>query len=345
MFSLSSSPDVLPPAPSSASGRGRGVFLFLVDFIGLLLVLLFLIGLFGVLGKYFLTFSTFTTLANEIPSLTIVATGMTFVLIIAGIDLSVGSVLALGGAMLGLALIDFKWPLWAGVALCVAVSLLCGLFNGLISVRWAIPSFIVTLGMLEVARGFASLATKSEAKYIGASISGLGDPLPIRLGEAFPVLRISPAFFVALAVVILGQVTLSLTRFGRYARATGSNESTARLCGISTGRVKVAVFVLSGFLTGLAALFECARLATADPNAGNGMELKAIAAAVIGGTSLMGGRGSIINTFLGVLIIAVLQTGLNQLSAPEPVKRLVTGLVIVLAVIADSYRSRLMRKG
>jgi ribose transport system permease protein len=336
MFSLFSPPEV-SPAPPSVSGQGRGALLPLLDFVGLLLVLLFLVGLFGTLGKYFLTFNTFKTLANEIPSLTIVATGMTFVLIIAGIDLSVGSVLALGGAMLGLTMVDHQGPLWMGAALCLFVTTLCGLFNGLVSVRWTIPSFIVTLGMLEVARGFASLVTKSETKYIGASVTGLGDPLP--------GIELSPAFFAALAVVILGQLTLSLTRFGRYARATGSNEPTARLCGISTGRVKVAVFALSGFLTGLASLFYCSRLASADPNAGVGLELSAIAAAVIGGTSLMGGRGSVVNTFLGVLIIATLQTGLNQLSAPEPVKRLVTGLVIVLAVIADSYRSRLMRKG
>ncbi len=335
MSPLSSSPESSRPAPPS--GRGRSVFLFLIDFVGLLLVLLVLIGFFSFKSEHFWSFRTFSTLANEIPSLTIVATGMTFVLIIAGIDLSVGSVLALGGAMIGLALVNLQWPLWAGAALCLAVTALCGLFNGLISVRWTIPSFIVTLGMLEVARGSAYLATQSQTKYIGASIVSLGDPLP---GVGF-----SPGFFAALAVVILGQLTLSLTRFGRYARATGSNEPTARLCGISTGRVKVAVFALSGGLTGLASLFYCSRLASADPNAGIGLELSAIAAAVIGGTSLMGGRGSVVNTFLGVLIIATLQTGLNQLSAPESVKRLVTGLVIVLAVIADSYRSRLMRKG
>jgi ribose transport system permease protein len=134
---------------------------------------------------------------------------------------------------------------------------------------------------MDVEVGAVASGTKSETS--NRLRDGLGDPLP--------GIELSPAFFAALAVVILGQLALSLTRFGRYARATGSNEPTARLCGIATGRVKVAVFALSGFLTGLASLFYCSRLASADPNAGVGLELSAIAAAGIGGTSRMGGRG------------------------------------------------------
>jgi ribose transport system permease protein len=141
-------------------------------------------------------------------------------------------------------------------------------------------------------------------------------------------------------VVVVGQLILTGTVFGRYMIAIGSNEEAARLCGIDPRPIKIAVFIIGGALSGVAAIAYCARLASVDPNAGSGFELEAIAAVVIGGTSLMGGRGSVINSLFGVLVISVLETGLAQLGAQEPVKRLVTGGVIVAAVIVDFYRTR-----
>lgn len=300
---------------------------------GLLAVLAALIALFSVLSEHFFTLRTFTTLANQIPDLTVIAVGMTFVLIIAGIDLSVGSVLAFSGSALGVAIVDWHWSLWPSVGLCLIAGLACGLANGLVTVRWSIPSFIVTLGMLEIARGGAYLFTNSQTKYIGSPIEGLGTPIS--------GIGLSPSFFVALSVVVIGQVVLSHTVFGRYALAIGGNEEAARLSGIDPRPIKVAILGLSGLLAGLGAVFHCSRLVSANPNAGIGMELSAIAAVVIGGTSLMGGRGSVINSFLGVLIIAVLQLGLAQVGATEPTKRIITGLVIVVAVVVDAQRHRL----
>src|SRR5262249_1105621 len=145
----------------------------------------------------------------------------------------------------------------------------------------------------------------------------------------------------AACLVLAGQVILTQTVFGRQLIAIGSNEQAVRLAGISPRPAKIAVFMLVGLLTGLGAVFYTSRLGSSDPNAGVGLELSAIAAVVIGGTSLMGGRGSVLSSFLGVLIIATLQTGLAQVGASEPIKRVVTGLVIVLAVVLDAWRHHL----
>ena len=289
--------------------------------------------LFGLLSENFLTLGTLNALANRVPALTVVAAGMTLVLIIGGIDLSVGSALGLGGAVLGVAVVDWHWPVWAASLLCVSVGSVTGCLNGLISFGLGIPSFIVTLGMLEIARGLAYLTTQSQTKYIGAPVEFLS--------KAISGLGCSAAFFIALTVVALGQVLLSQTVFGRKLIAIGTNEEAVRLAGIEPRWPKVAVFALLGSLTGLGALFYTSRLGSSDPNAGIGLELAAIAAVVIGGTSLMGGRGSVVNSFFGVLIIATLESGLAQIGASEPIKRVVTGLVIVLAVILDAWRHRL----
>jgi ribose transport system permease protein len=305
----------------------------LAEYVGMLAALALLVALFSTLSSHFLTRITFTTLANQIPALTVIAVGMTLVLIVAGIDLSVGSVMALAAAVLGVAVAEWQAPFGVAVFLCLGVGFLAGLFNGIVSVHWAIPSFIVTLGMLEIARGGAYLVTGSRSVFVGAAIGGLGTPLR--------GVGLSPAFILAVVVVVAGQVLLSRTVFGRYLVAIGTNPEAVRLSGIDPRPVLVTVFALSGLLAGLGGLFHVAYLESADPNAGIGLELAAIAAVVIGGTSLMGGRGSVVSSFLGVLIIAVLQTGLAQIGATEPTKRIVTGAVIVAAVILDAYRYRL----
>ena len=149
-----------------------------------------------------------------------------------------------------------------------------------------------------------------------------------------------PALFAAVIVVLIGQLVLSRTVFGRYAIAVGTNEEAVRLSGIDVARIKLLTFGASGLLAGLGGLFHVGYLQSADPNAGIGLELSAIAAVVIGGTSLSGGKGSVVNTLIGVLIITILQTGLAQIGASEPSKRVITGLVIIAAVIIDVYRNR-----
>ncbi len=293
--------------------------------------------LFGALSHNFLSTGTLSVLANSIPGLTVIAAGMTFVLIIGGIDLSVGSLMGLSGAALGVMMADWNWPFWGAVMACLGVGLAGGLFNGIITVRLKIPSFIVTLGMLEIARGLAYLVTNSQTKYIGTAVEGLATPL---WG-----IGVSSAFVIALLVIVAGQVALSRTLFGRYLVAIGANEQAVRLAGVNPEWAKIAVFALLGLLSGLAGVFYTSRLGSADPNAGVGLELSAIAAVVIGGTSLMGGRGSVINSFFGVLIIATLQAGLAQVGASEPVKRITTGAVIIIAVLLDAWRHRIAGRG
>lgn len=307
----------------------------LADYGGLAAALVLLVALFSLLTDHFFTAVTFTTLANQIPALTVVAVGMTLVLIASGIDLSVGSVLALGAALMAVARTEWHWPVSLAAGLSIAIGALAGLFNGVVTVRWAAPSFIVTLGMLEVARGAAYLVTDSRSVFVGAALGSVGVPLP--------VIGVSPAFLIAALVVAAGQLLLSRTVFGRHLVAIGTNAEAVRLSGIDPRPITVAVFVLSGALAGLGGVFHLAYLESADPNSGLGLELSAIAAVVIGGTSLMGGRGSVVSSFFGVLIIAVLQAGLAQVGASEPVKRVVTGAVIVAAVVLDVYRGALSR--
>ena len=305
--------------------RNRG------ELVGLAFVLASLVVAFSLATDRFFSTATFRTIANQVPEAVIVAVGLTFVLVIAGIDLSVGSVLALASAVLGMAMLRSGAGLLAGSLLAVLTGLACGAVNGVLTVRFAIPSFIVTLGMLEIARGATYLVTRSQTQYVGARVEGLADDF--MLGLSLP-------FLASVGLVVLGQFVLSRTVFGRYAAAIGTNEEAVRLAGIDPRPVKVAVFMLAGALAGIAGIVYTARLGAADPNAGIGFELQAIAAVVVGGTSLMGGRGSVVGSFLGVLIIAVLGSGLAQAGAQEPTKRLVTGAVIVAAVVADALRRR-----
>lgn len=308
------------------------VFRLLVNYAGLLLVLLGMVVFFSFSSEYFFSIRTLHIIANQVPELTVIAVGMTFVLIIAGIDLSVGSVMALSGMLISIAMVDWQVSFPLAVGLGMLAGLGCGIINGLITVTWAIPSFIVTLGMLEMARGAAFLVTDSRTKYIGAGVDAISSPW---------LWGVSPAFIIALAVVIGAQIILSYTVFGRYMIGIGTNEEAMRLTGINPKPTKVAVFSIAGLLCALGAVFHISKLEAADPNAGAGLELQAIAAVVIGGTSLMGGRGSVITTFIGVLIISILEAGLAQVGASEPTKRFITGLVIIVAVVFDIYRNRL----
>jgi ribose transport system permease protein len=313
--------------PKTPAWRG-----LLLQYAGLLSALLLLIVAFSLKTDHFLSITTLRTISNQIPDSVMLAVGMTLVMIVGGIDLSVGSVMALSGAFLGVCLAEWHWPFAPALAACLLTGLLCGLVNGLITTHWKLPSFIVTLGMLEVARGAAYLMTNSQTMYIGAAVERLG---------AVSLFGLSAPFACAIVVVILTQFALTQMVWGRYALAVGANEDAALYSGVNPRPIKVAVFGLSGLLAACAAVLQCARLSSADPNAGAGAELQAIAACVIGGASLSGGRGSAVNTFFGVLIIAVLGAGLAQIGAQEPTRRFVTGCVILAAVILDMYRARL----
>lgn len=321
--------DMTSKSPSSSVRSAlRGA---LGNYIGLLIALVGMIVLFSSLSQYFFSVSTFVTIANDIPAIAIMAVGMTYVLIIAGIDLSVGSVMALAAAVAGITMVQWQWPLYLSIFVAMAVGLLAGALNGIISVAWRLPAFIVTLGMLEIARGAAYIATDSRTQYIGGPIEWLSAP---SWGG------VSPAFIMAIVIVIIAHLILTRSVFGRYMIGIGTNEEAMRLAGVDPRPIKVMVYAILGLLAGLAGIIQASRLEAADPNAGIGTELVVIASVVIGGTSLMGGRGSVISTFFGVLVISVLEAGLAQVGASEPTKRIITGCVIIVAVILDMYRER-----
>jgi len=303
----------------------------LVEYAGLVVVLIVLVAFFSFKAGNFATSSNFVTIANQIPAQVVVAIGVTYVLVVAEIDLSVGSVLGLSGAVLGVLFLQRHVSMSLAITGCLTVGLLCGIFNGLVTTAFRLPSFIVTLGALEIARGATYWVSHSQTQYIGS---------PIEPIAATSVFGLSLPFILAIALVIIGQVVLSRTVFGRYMVAVGTNAEAVRLSGIDPRPIKRAVFIICGLLASSAALIDTSRFQSADPNAGVGLELQAIAAVVIGGTSLMGGRGSVVSSFVGVVIIAVLGSGLAAMGAQDEVKRVVTGCVIVLAVILDRYRHR-----
>ena len=300
------------------------------DYFILLAVLAAMVLLFGTMRDSFFSAATLGSVANRIPALALVATGMTLVMITGGIDLSVGSLLGFCGAAVGVMMADWQWGLPLAILVSLALGSMVGGATGVMSVKLRLPSFIVSLGMLEIARGLAYQASNSQTKYIGAGIESLGAPMA--------GLILSPAFLISVLVVIAGQVLLSHFALGRYLIAIGANRDAALISGVPVDRPRILAHALLGALTGLAAVFSCSRLGSADPNAGVGFELSVIAAVVVGGTSLMGGRGSVVKSFMGVLIIATLEAGLAQVGADEAVKREVTGSVIILAVLADTWR-------
>ena len=271
--------------------------------------LLLLVAFFSFTADNFFSTGTLTAILTQLPALTVVTIGMTLVLITGGIDLSVGSVVALSSAVIGIAFTVFELPLLVSALLGIAAGGCAGLINGVLGAYFRLPIFIVTLGMLEAGRGMAYLVTNSQTVYIGPSIQGLALPIS--------GIGVSASFLTSLALVVLAQLALTRTVFGRYLIAIGTNETAAKISGIRTEPYLTWVLVISGLLAGLGGLMNAAYLGASDPNAAIGLELSAIAAAVIGGTSLMGGRGSIIGAFIGVLIISVLQNGLAQLGVSE----------------------------
>jgi ribose/xylose/arabinose/galactoside ABC-type transport system permease subunit len=281
----------------------------------------------------FLTEENTTNVARRISAVSIMAVGQTLVILTAGIDLSVGSVAALSGIVAGLALRDYHVPVIVGIAAGTATGLLCGLINGLLATKGRIPPFIVTLGMMLAARGAAHLLIVLTG---GSRISGLPQGFRLLGGSLIwwvPVV-------VTLSIVVAFAILLANTRFGREIYAVGGNLTGARLSGISVDLVRIGAFALCGMLAGFAGVIIASRTGVADPTAGEGMELDAIAACVVGGASLMGGEGGVIGALIGALIIAVLVNlcGLNGVS--DEWQRIIVGGLIIVLVFFDNWRKR-----
>jgi len=298
---------------------------------GTLFGLLLLSGILWALTPYFLTVSNLLNVAEQTAIVAIIAVGMTFVIITAGIDLSVGSVLAFSGIVMASAL-QAGAPLIVGLAAGLGAGLACGLLNGLLITGGRLPPFIATLGMMSVARGAALMFTE------GRPVSGFSESFrSLATGE---VLGVPLPVIVMVAVYIAAHIVLTRTRLGRYAYAIGGNEEATLLSGVSVKTYKTAVYGLCGMLSGLAAIILTARLNSAQPIAGIMYELDAIAATVIGGTSLMGGEGNVFGTLIGALIMGVLRNGLNLLGISSFAQQIVIGSVIIVAVLFDMALKR-----
>ncbi len=300
---------------------------------GPLIGLVLLCVVFALSSDVFLSLRNALNVVDQVTTLGILALGMTGVIIIGGIDLSVGSILALSIMVLGWLPQDYGIPFWLGLVLCIAVGGLCGLVNGLLVTRARLPAFIATLTMMSVARGLANITTDGQ-QIVGYPAWFTGLAIVRHLG----VISATVGLFALLALV--GWVFLRYRATGRSLYAIGGSAEVARLAGIPVRALTVWVYVTSGLLAGVAAAVMAARLDSSQPSAGLGYELDAIAAVVIGGASLSGGIGSVAGTVVGVFIIGVLHNGLNLLGISPFIQQVVIGCVIAVAVTFDTLRRR-----
>ncbi|MGW8699961.1 ABC transporter permease/substrate-binding protein [Streptomyces eurythermus] len=321
--------DTLKSRPG-ASGAPGGLRRLLLDN-GALTALIVLVIALSALSGDFLTTDNLLNIGVQAAVTAILAFGVTFVIVSAGIDLSVGSVAALSATMLGWSATSHGVPVALAVVLAVATGVVAGLVNGFLIAYGKLPPFIATLAMLSVGRGLALVISQGSPIAFPGSVSHLGDTL----GGWLPVPVLVMVVMGLVAAVVLGR-----TYIGRSMYAIGGNEEAARLSGLRVKRQKLAIYALSGLFAAVAGVVLAARLSSAQPQAADGYELDAIAAVVIGGASLAGGTGKASGTLIGALILAVLRNGLNLLSVSAFWQQVVIGVVIALAVLLDTVRRK-----
>ena len=303
---------------------------------GVLAGLLLVSVLFAFLiGPQFFSPANLELMARQTAIVCMAALGMTMVIVSGGIDLSVGSVIALSTVVTALLLRDGSWPLVAAAG-AVAAGAACGLINGVLITSLRVVPFIVTLGTMLLVRGAAK--GLSGERRLEAPITWLNGLLrTVRNSDG---LLLPSGIWIVIVMAVIVAITLQYTRFGRHLFAIGSNERTARLCGVRVERRKIAVYTVAGALGGLAGVMEFSRLSVGDPTVAVGAELGVIAAVIIGGGSLSGGKGTVIGTVAGAAIMTVIQIGCSQHGLPNWVQEIVTGTIIVFAVALDRLRSR-----
>jgi inositol transport system permease protein len=300
---------------------------------GILIAFLAICLTLSAISPQFLTLSNWTIIFTQVSINALLAFGVTFVIITGGIDLSVGSVVAVSGVVAALLAKENNYPVIVPIIGGLLTGLLFGALNGIIITRSKIAPFIVTLGIMTIGRGLALIISK------GRPVSNLSESFNFIgggdiLGIPFPVI-------ILFLVFIICSVVLKKTIFGRYVYAVGGNEQASWASGISVNQVKIAVYSLCGLLAGLAGILLTSRITTGQPNAGTSFELDAIAAAVIGGSSTSGGIGSIQGTLFGVILIGVLNNGLDLLNVSSYYQQVVMGLIIIGAVLLDSWNQKI----
>ena len=297
---------------------------------------------FSLMSPYFFTGSNISGILIATAVNGILAIGVTFVIITGGIDLSVGTVMTLTTVMMGKVITDWGFPIPLGLLAGVATGLFAGLINGFLISKAKLPPFIATLGMLNVAKGLSLVISKVKPIYFDSNpaFREIAMGSLVKLDRIIPGLEINNAVLMLFGAALFASLILSKTVLGRYTFALGSNEEAARLSGVNVARWKIVVYMLTGFFSALAGIVMASRINSAQPSLGQGYELDAIAAAVIGGTSLSGGEGTILGTIIGAFLISTLSNGLRILSVKPEWQIAITGAIVVLAVYLDIARRR-----
>jgi len=329
-------------APISAARRARSL---MDTALGPFLELLFVVAIFAIAdnlqadGGKFLTFRNAQNILVQSSVVGMAALGMTVIIISGGIDLSAGTAMALSATVLAWFLREGYSPAMA-VGAGVATGCACGGLNGLLVSRLKVVPFIITLGTMTIYLGLAKLLGKNTMvrPVPGQIPEWMGELLSPRVAQEW--MLFPPGVWLLLVLAILVSAMLRYSVFGRHVFAVGSNEATARLCGIHVPLTRVAVYTISGFFVGMAGLYQFGRLTIGDPTAGTGKELPIIAAVVIGGGSLNGGRGSILGTLTGALIMQVISSGCTALKQSNAIQEIIIGTIIITAVSVDQFRQR-----
>jgi ribose transport system permease protein len=322
-----------PPEIRETAGRSVRALGKFLPFVAV--IVLFIV--FSITARNFFTLRSILSLGLQTSAITIMGIGVTFAIITGGIDLSIGSVVALSGTVGVIAAIAGV-PIWLSMIIGLLVGVVCGLLNGLMITQLKLPPFIATLGMMMVARGVALTITNANAWPAPEAFGALGNNSIFGTGPKFP--GIPYPVLIMIAVAFIFGFILSKTRIGNYTYAVGSNEEAARLSGIKVHRVKIVNYIFCGLLAALVGVILASRMITSQPNSAIGYEMNAIAAAVIGGTSLMGGRGTVGGTVIGSFIIGILTVGLTMAGANYFMQQIVIGLVVIGAVTVDQLRDR-----
>jgi ribose transport system permease protein len=302
--------------------------------------LILLVIFFSLASSNFFNFSNIVGILLSTAVIGVLALGATFVIVTGGIDLSVGTVMTLSAVMTGVFITFWGFPVWVGIIGGLLTGAACGLVSGFVIARLGIPPFIATLAMMMIAKGLALVISGTKPIYFTDDEVFMEIALGSVLGDLIPGFDIPNAVLVFFLAAVIGSLLLAQTIVGRYNFAIGSNEEATRLSGVNVQKWKIIIYVITGLFTGLAGVLMASRLNSAQPSLGMGYELEAIAAVVIGGTSLSGGKGTIIGTVIGALIMSVLTNGLRILSVPQEWQTVVVGFVILLAVYADILRRR-----
>jgi ribose transport system permease protein len=302
--------------------------------------LIVLVIVFSLASPNFLQFDNIVGILLATSVNGVLALGVTFVIITAGIDLSVGTVMTLSAVMAGVCITYWQLPVPLGVIAGVGTGCLAGLANGTVIAKLKVPPFIATLGMLNIARGLALVFSGLRPIYFNDTPEFNRIAMDSVLGGVIPALQIPNAVLILFGAALAAHLILTKTVLGRYAFAIGSNEEATRLSGVNVDAWKMAIYALAGTFSGLGGVLIASRLNSAQPALGLGYELDAIAAAVIGGTSLSGGEGSILGTVIGAFLISTLTNGLRILSVPQEWQTVITGAIVIAAVYLDIVRRR-----